>query len=392
MHHVISRLERIIDLLDQFKHRNSEFSWQDNPILKEFSSINPDALKEQLLEDALSYTTNDALKIYVSNMQAMLTVLLDKLYTIELETNSSSETEIDDGFHAIISELQQRLEKGFLFLEQSFKQHFDATQPIPFLLLDKHKPALQEAIQKIRIFQNAELPELINMIAEPVEKFVSEALVQLSLQELSYYERLLKHVYIILLKKPRTMLGKELSKALIQINFNDAAFFEYYVRGIKMLIENITDNDLRIKELGSQEKYLKQLVVHPGIAFHKHLHSIQVQLITWIEEEINFLKTTVINQQVPLQPVPHKPDDKIHLSVSVNVLAFLLKVFVAGGIITNTNQSDVIRFFARHCKTSKQEDISFDSLYNKYHQPNSSTIKITRDLFATLMQLISKLS
>ena len=230
------------------------------------------------------------------------------------------------------------------------------------------------------------------MIAEPVEKFVSEPLVQLSLQELSYYETLLKNVHIILLKKPRIILEKELSKALIQINFNEAAFFEYYIRGIKVYIENSNDYNLWIKQLSSQEKYIKQLIVHPGIAFHKELPSIQVQLITWIEEEINFLKASVINQQIPLQPVTHKPDDKIHLSVSVNVLAFLLKLFVAGGIITNTNQSDVIRFFARHCKTSKQEDVSFDSLYNKYHQPNSSTIKITRDLFATLMQLISKLS
>ena len=151
MHHVISKLERIIDSLDQFKCKKLNLNWQDDQNLKEFSSINSDALKEQLLADALSYTTEDALKVFVSNMQTMLTALLDKLYTIQLEINSSSKTQMDDDLHAIISELQQRLEKGFLFLEQSFKQHFDKSQPIPLFLLDKHKPALQQSIQRVRV-------------------------------------------------------------------------------------------------------------------------------------------------------------------------------------------------------------------------------------------------
>jgi hypothetical protein len=69
---------------------------------------------------------------------------------------------------------------------------------------------------------------------------------------------------------------------------------------------------------------------------------------------------------------------KVQLSVSVPILALLIRLLVEHKIIVGMAQTEVIQFFALHFSTVRQPDISTGSMYGSYHKPLHPTVLMLR--------------
>ena len=79
---------------------------------------------------------------------------------------------------------------------------------------------------------------------------------------------------------------------------------------------------------------------------------------------------------------------KLNTSLSVAHLGCLLRLFYEEKIISSTNQTEFLNFFASHFATTRQENISGTSLRTKYYNIETSTSENVKDL---LFQLLNRL-
>jgi len=396
MHSVLTKLDSLVENISQVKQGKKIPNRDESERWISIASTHHEQLKQTLLHDALNTTEEQALFLYIRNVQKALTTLLDKAYNLSkivsdedgmAERNASLQVDI------LIQQLKDGLEKILLFTKEYFAQYFDENQVIPNCFQDQYKKELSQETQQIKAQAKAvEIDyELLTIMLYPLEKFLNNN-ERISYKKRQYFKELIISLEIVINKKSIDT-SKQVYVMLFHLNFNDALFFEHVIKTIKNETQSLTNKCEQLEKLNSLLKEDKQLQLRPGLALHTELPTIQYQIMSWIEEEIDYLKSAVsLNIQAVRQKEDNSKDGKINLSISVGVLGFLLKLLVAGQIITNSNQSEIIRFFSRHCKTSKREDISFESLYNKYHQANIGSVKITKELLSSLINLIPKIS
>jgi hypothetical protein len=86
--------------------------------------------------------------------------------------------------------------------------------------------------------------------------------------------------------------------------------------------------------------------------------------------------------------MPSNTQPKIQLSISVPMLALLLKMFIKSGIIVNENKADVFRIIAEHFTTRKSERISYDSLRGKYTNTPPAAYHQLRSILTKMLDFV----
>ena len=139
-------------------------------------------------------------------------------------------------------------------------------------------------------------------------------------------------------------------------------------------------------------KIVNQKHCRTKLFYNSNLPSLKNQLISWIEEEINYLtKKAQLNtqqQQPNLFTQLDKP--KLQSGLSVAQLAYFFKLQVDAGIIPHKNQRDIFRHIAEGYQTSKAHEISIESLSNKYYNAESTTIESLKDKIIQMLNQIKK--
>ncbi len=82
---------------------------------------------------------------------------------------------------------------------------------------------------------------------------------------------------------------------------------------------------------------------------------------------------------------------KLNTSLSIPQLAFIIRLFVEEKIITNTNQSEVLKFFSTNLSTIRQENISYNHLRAQYYKPELSAVEAVKKLLLRLLHLSRKM-
>lgn len=127
-------------------------------------------------------------------------------------------------------------------------------------------------------------------------------------------------------------------------------------------------------------KEFNQLYVLPEFALKLRQFSIKEQISSWLLEEIEYLEKesrmkTFFKQSEGIG----EPGIKIQTDFSVAQLAYFLKLLVDSGIIKNSNQKDVIRFFSHNISTKQTETISQTSLNTKYYNYEETNKTVVKD-------------
>lgn len=97
-----------------------------------------------------------------------------------------------------------------------------------------------------------------------------------------------------------------------------------------------------------------------------------------------------LKEQLPLADITADESGKIVTPLSVAQLAYIFRVFTETGTLETDNLSNLFRFVAEHIRTTRQEEISFDSIRNKFYKPAASAKESVLDLFVRQVSYIRK--
>jgi hypothetical protein len=392
MHVVLTELDRLLEDLTEVSQVH------DMPCEITFSKwmeklTSPQQIKEALLAQVFQYNETPALQLYLRNIQMILTRLMDACDALidvmakKLYTPASLIT--------LLNTLQNNLDSVFKYLRDNFYSYFNKAQLMPVRLQRIDAVELKEQIEIIACHFNTLTLDtaLVQIAFQPLYGYVNGEY-RISFKTLDYYKEYLTDIQSLLHSIQHTDMTTGFSEFLIKRNFNDAAFIQYYIQNILYLNELDETIQERLDKYAAYLKKVNQWNVHITIALHPNLKSAQWQIQNWLEEEIFYLKKILAEQvaAAAIHPVnPMKLDTKINLSISVAVLAFLLKLLLSAGIIINKNQSDVLRFFAAYFRTARQENIAYKSLHNQFDSPRLGTFNIAKEILKKLLQLVDKI-
>ena len=134
-------------------------------------------------------------------------------------------------------------------------------------------------------------------------------------------------------------------------------------------------------------KAIKQDSSHSKKKFERNLPSIKQQLLNWIEEETKFQKKKMTLAPVIPQLLAASDKGKINSGLSVAQIAYFCSLLMQSGIIQDDNVSELLRVVCENFKTSKSENISHESLRQKYYSVEYATVEAVHEKLLQLVKL-----
>ena len=122
------------------------------------------------------------------------------------------------------------------------------------------------------------------------------------------------------------------------------------------------------------------------VKYNKNLPDLKTQIISWIEEELEYLTKKIKLEANNIAQTPNKEDKiKFLTELSVAQLAYFFSILIETGIIKHKNQMDIFRFISDNFKTKNTDTISIDSIKVKYYNPETNTKQIIREKIIELL-------
>ncbi|MEM9833159.1 MAG: hypothetical protein AAF944_21175 [Bacteroidota bacterium] len=97
-----------------------------------------------------------------------------------------------------------------------------------------------------------------------------------------------------------------------------------------------------------------------------------------------------LKESLPSPDITVDETGKVTTPLSVAQLAYIFRVFVETKTLEADNLSNLFRFVAENIRTTRQEEISFDSIRNKFYQTTETAKESVLDLFVSQVSYIQK--
>ena len=318
---------------------------------------------------------------FVQFNQALLIRLIDKIHSYK-QVSGLSEKVIH-----LYDSISHHLEETLNFIEEFFGNYFDRNEKVPVTYLSVAMDELcnQLELLKLATSSNAIDPKLANVIFNNFEKFCLRKSSVVSYNELIYQKDLMSE----LLTDQTLSSNASIWEVLFYFNFNDDNYMAYLFKHLENLTSALPARNAKIAALRLEQKNINQLRTRLDRTLSANMPGLKEQVNQWIEEEIKFFETE--NLPEPAGKQEFEPDEKIQTSLSVAKLALLIKLMVIDKVITNRVVATVLRASVKIFTTLQQENVSFHSLENKYHNPDRGTITAIKDMLFRWINILNKL-
>ena len=97
-----------------------------------------------------------------------------------------------------------------------------------------------------------------------------------------------------------------------------------------------------------------------------------------------------LKEQLPVANITVDENVKIITPLSVAQLAYIFRVFIETKTLETDNLSNLFRFVAEHISTARQEEISLDSIRNKFYKPLAAVKESVLDLLVKQVSYVRK--
>jgi hypothetical protein len=122
-------------------------------------------------------------------------------------------------------------------------------------------------------------------------------------------------------------------------------------------------------------------------AFHSAQPSAKQTILEWIVQESIYLEEST----KVLEKKEAKEGIKIHTSISVPALALITRLFKESGIVTNNNQTEILKFYSTHFTTLRRSEVSYGHFHSKYYDADNGTKKKVYDYLMVMANLCKNL-
>jgi hypothetical protein len=281
------------------------------------------------------------------------------------------------------------LEKLLRFIEKEYRYYLNVNIKIPYRSTLVKEFEITKKLKKVKsqLSRSHINDQLLKLVNEPLLKIAT-----LNVQEkLTYYEFNYCSEFIMALYKQANfvdMSEETIKEFLFDLNFNSLQFFKYLTFEILQDLETQENNIQKIDVLYQFLKNYNQKQSRNFIKYKANLPSLKEQIISWIEEEIEYLtKKMKLEANQFTNITSNEERVKLLTGLSVAQLSCFFGLLMETGIIKHKNQTDVFRFISENFKTNNTEKISVDSIKVKYYNVENSTKKALREKIIELLGL-----
>ncbi|MEP0367349.1 MAG: hypothetical protein ABJN36_17635 [Cyclobacteriaceae bacterium] len=353
-------------------------------------------IKKAFIEVAFGTENEKQIERYMSHHQVDLIRLTDRLlhYLGGDESLKMNDRSNDPLGTQLLKHAYGFLDDLINYLENHFSRFFNLDASVPrsykLIAIRDFKEKL-ECIDDLSHARNLD-DHLLNVITSPLRRLIRSKEEELTFRKLIYFKRLVLELenYFKTESREKEQV-QDLFCAMIYMNFNSYKFFAYCTEFIKSQYQNKETLTDQLDNLALTSKMINQTQQKPGVAYKPERQPIKRTLIAWIDEEIAFLEKRhqlTFNMSMP-QVDPGK-DFKLNTSLSVAQLAYFVRVLIEEKVLINSNQREVLKFFAQFTRTKKAENVSAESLRTRYYNIDTSTKEAVKDITIKLLNNIRK--
>lgn len=351
-----------------------------------------EVIKDYIQERILKYKKQKETFIFIQKIHQHISTFLHKLSDRIKPVSKSELFTLSENFDKIdcLKVVYMFANQILSLLEHDYAIFIDETANVSLSYLFQKQVSLRSDID----FINAELidrqigGEVYNLLMRPIHKLNCTLYGKsMTYLELEYYDHYCQQLKQLLQDKNHQPNGAEIESFLISVNFNSLQFFQYYCNRIKSEL-NITDSCAQKFEILLQAaKSIKQEVYSSKLKFEKKLPTIKEQLLNWIEQEAKYLKK--IRTLTGTSTIPNSNADysKINSGLSVAQIGYFCGLLMRSGIVESDNVSQLLRVICDNFKTANTENISHESLRQKYYSVEHSTVEAVQEKLLELVKL-----
>jgi hypothetical protein len=334
----------------------------------DFIVIEIDNEKERLLK---SLNNEKDLEGYVQTRQRQLVRLID------LMSVYCTKNDVYMNIYKSLGELLNLLERDFArYLDEHCKV------PFPYLLI------MQELI--MQDIETVESTLAVNGIdAELFELALRPFYQLLSIEDndffYSYHEIVyLQQLYLQL--KTFVATDEELQDLLLNNNFNDPEYFRYLTGKIRSQIDEMPTINIKKDAVLVLLRDISQEPANPGLYFKKLHKSLNEQLLSWLSEELSYLKECEISVHQPGE-LDFWKDYKVLTNLTVAQLGRFIGLLLEEGVILNSNKTELALFFSFFFTSGKHDYIAAGSIRKCFYDKSLPLAESLRTLFRKLITL-----
>lgn len=281
------------------------------------------------------------------------------------------------------------LEKLLRFIEKEYRNYLNVNIQIPY------RSTLIKEFDITNKLKEVKSQLLESNINNPLLKLVYTPLLKISTikiqDKLTYYEFNYCAEFIIALHKQINFVNiseESVKEFLFDFNFNSTQFFDNLTDAIVIELSKQENNIQKIDVLYRLLKNYNQKQTRTFIKYNKNLPSIKEQIISWIEEEIEYISKKMKLDANPFTNISSNEDKiKFLTGLSVAQLSYFFALLIETGIIKHKNQADIFRFISENFKTANTDKISTHSIKSKYYNIETATKNAVREKIIELLGL-----
>jgi hypothetical protein len=389
VYYQLHRLEKLIAERPTCVHEPaSAYGLKENyeSIMKEV-----ECAKENLIEKVLTFRDETQLQLYVQFHQQRLIKLLDEVFLSEGAGPMSG-----GGQHSL-PHRYKILEDLLAFIEVHFARYFDTSSKVPSGLIYDTQKVLARIVLSLDTSLNdtGADPLLVKVLLDPIKRvlMLESTTAKISYSRLSYIGRIHKELSNVFERMDSaSSINDELRLVLLSINFNSRKSRAYFIQYIDRELGTVETRIEKIEILSLLLKQVNQVPVARGVGYHEHLASLKSQVKNYVAAELAYRER--FKEHCPDRNatvlLPTLGDFRIKFELSVPQLAFLVRLLLKVGVISNENVSELLRFIARHSVTKRSEEISVGSLRTKFYEVESATMDSVKRLLLQATNAIGR--
>lgn len=328
----------------------------------------------------LSRAKDYMIKRYVWYQQQCLLELADEVFT-----TTENDAPADDPHRRLSAFLLDKLLELNNFLVSYFLLYFNQNSKIPqaSMLTAKERmcTGAKELVNQLQyITLDTQLKRCIQVYLLPIVKM--ETAFKVTYRAWEYLIQLTESLGVIPMFEEAKTLNDEVSDTLYRLNFNQSAFLQWYQERIK---QNISFRPTGADRLNALMQELNQVQIYPlnlTLSFDPTIPPINLLIERWLREEIR--KEAVVDTALS------EKDVKMPLTLCVPHLGLMIRLLYDEDFFAVKNASHVMRFFARHFSSKKQDHISPESLRKSYYTDDQFVAAAVRDLLMKMLKRVNE--
>lgn len=383
MHYTIEKFDQLITSISSNGKINGVIKTEEIGTMILECCDEKEKIRLHIMEEVFNASEEKALHLLIDKYQCVFIRLMDQIYLYRKNAKKHDE------YWELSKLLFDHLNELLCYLQVHYAKYFNLKQKMPVIKIEHTIKEIRPKIEVISAALKRTIlnEKLIRYIIQPLDQFAeSEAISYETFQ----YIKLVTSEFLSLdiTAQPEDILNT-VKKLLISIDYNAADISSFYINELDLLVSEEESVQCKLRILKFQLKEINQVIVKPDHGLYHDTPGLKEQIVNWLNEEIYFheMEQTI----VAAQPPGTSSEAKIHTTLSVPQLALLFRLMKEEQLITNTNQSELLKIVANNFTTMHKENFSYGHLHGKYYKIEANTKRTVYDLLMKLLHLSRKI-